>query len=261
VEIAILPSPAAVGAYAARVVARLLREKPEAVLGLPTGSTPRPLYAELARLHRDEGLSFARATTFNLDEFVGVPSDHPGSFRRYIVEALVQQVDVPAERVHVPDGMAADLPRSCADYEAAIAAAGGLDLVLLGIGEDGHLAFNEPTSSLGSRTRIKTLSDGSRAAHQAAFGGADAVPRHVVTIGIATILEARRCLLIATGASKALALARAVEGPLAAMVPASALQLHPRATALADEAAASGLALADYYRTVYAGKPDWQRED
>jgi glucosamine-6-phosphate deaminase len=265
VEIVILTSADEVGAYAARVVARLLREKPGAVLGLPTGSTPRPFYAELARRHRDEGLSFAHATTFNLDEFVGVPPDHPGSFRRYIEEALVRQVDLPPERVHVPDGMGADLPRGCAEYEAAIAAAGGLDLVLLGIGKDGHLAFNEPTSSLGSRTRIKTLSERSRAAHQAAFGGAsagpDAVPRHVITVGIATILEARRCLLLATGAGKAAALAQAVEGPLTSMVPASALQLHPRATVLADEAAASSLALADYYRAVFAGKPAWQREE
>jgi glucosamine-6-phosphate deaminase len=257
-EVVILPSPEAVCAAAAEAVARLLARRPDAVLGLPTGATPRPLYAELVRRHRDEGLSFARATTFNLDEYVGVPADHPGSFRRYMDEALFHHVDLAPERAHVPDGLAADVPASCAAYEAAIAAAGGLDLVLLGLGEDGHVAFNEPTSSLASRTRIKTLSAASRAANQAAFGS-DPVPAHVVTMGVATILEARRCLLLAHGARKARALAAMVEGPVTSMVPASALQLHPSTTLLCDEAAAAGLALGDYYRQVQAAKPGWQK--
>jgi glucosamine-6-phosphate deaminase len=259
-EVVILPSAEAACARGARIIARLLADKPGAVLGLPTGSTPLPLYAELVRLHREERLSFARATTFNLDEYVGVPPDHPGSFRQYMEAALFRQVDLAPERIHVPDGMAADVPRSCADYEHAIAAAGGLDLVLLGIGQEGHVAFNEPTSSLGSRTRVKTLSDRTRAANQAAFGAA-AVPRHVITMGLATLLGARRCVLLATGGHKAAAVARTVEGPLTALVPASALQLHPRATVLVDEAAAAELALADYYRAIQDEKPDWQRED
>jgi glucosamine-6-phosphate deaminase len=259
-EVVILPSPEAVCARAARTVARLLAAKPQAVLGLPTGTTPRPLYAELGRMHREEGLSFARATTFNLDEYVGLPPDHPGSFRRYMEESFFRHVDLPRERAHLPDGMATDVPASAAAYEAAMAAAGGLDLVLLGLGVEGHIAFNEPTSSLGSRTRMKTLTERTRAANQAAFG-AEPVPHHVITVGIATILEARRCLLLVVGARKALALARAVEGPLSALVPASALQLHPRATVLCDEAAASALALLSYYRAVQADKPAWQRED
>ena len=258
-EVVILPSPEAVCARAARIVAHLLTEKPEAVLGLPTGSTPRPLYAELGRMHREEGLSFARATTFNLDDYVGLPPGHPGSFRRYMDEVLFRHVDLPRARAHFPDGMAADVPAGAAAYEAAIAAAGGLDLVLLGLGEDGHIAFNEPTSSFGSRTRMKTLNERTRAANQAAFGP-DPVPHHVITMGIATILSARRCLLLAAGAHKAVALARAVEGPLAALVPASALQLHARAAVLCDEAAAAALTLRDYYRAVDARKPDWQRE-
>jgi len=258
-EVVILPSPEAVGAHGARLVANLLARKPDAVLALPTGSTPRPLYAELVRMHREEGLSFARAATFNLDEYVGLPPDHPGSFRRYMHAALLRHVDLGPERAHFPDGVAADVPAACAAYEAAIAAAGGLDLVLLGIGEDGHIAFNEPTSSFGSRTRIKTLSAGTRAANQAAFG-AEPVPEHVLTMGIATILSARRCLLLACGARKAAALARAIEGPLTSMVLASALQLHPYATTLCDEPAARDLALAGYYREVYAAKPPWQRE-
>jgi glucosamine-6-phosphate deaminase len=261
-ELVILPSAETVCARGARLVARLLTAKPDAVLGLATGSTPRPLYAELVRLHREAGLSLARATTFNLDEYVGLPPDHPGSFRRYMEEALFQHVDLRPERAHLPDGMAADVPGSAAAYEAAIATAGGIDLVLLGLGEDGHLAFNEPTSSLASRTRMKTLSSGTRRANQRAFGGdADAVPRHVITVGIATILSARRCVLLVTGERKAAALACTAEGPLTAMVPASALQLHPQATVLCDESAASALALRPYYRAVQANKPAWQREE
>jgi glucosamine-6-phosphate deaminase len=258
-EVVIFPSADAACVHGARLVANLIGRAPTAVLALPTGSTPRPLYAELRRLHREQGLSFADVTTFNLDEYVGLAPDHPASFRRYMEEALVGHVDLAPARVHVPDGLAADVPATCAAYEASIAAAGGLDLALLGLGEDGHIAFNEPTSSFGSRTRIKTISARTRAVNQAAFGGAP-VPSHVLTMGIATILSARRCLLLATGARKAAALARTVEGPLTSMVPASALQLHPSATVLCDEAAAAQLALAHYYREVYAAKPAWQRE-
>lgn len=257
-EVVILPGPEAVCAAGAEAVARLVTGKPDAVLGLPTGATPRPLYAELVRRHRAGGLSFARVTTFNLDEYVGVAPDHPGSFRHYMDEALFRHVDLQPARAHVPDGMAADVPASSAAYEATIAAAGGLDLVLLGLGEDGHVAFNEPTSSFASRTRIKTLSAASRAANQAAFG-ADPVPAHVITMGIATILAARRCVLLAHGARKASALAAMIEGPVTSMVPASALQLHASATVLCDEAAAARLTLGDYYRAVQAAKPPWQR--
>ncbi len=258
-EVAILSTAEAVGVAGARLVARLLGRKPEAVLALPTGRTPRPLYAELVRLHREESLSFSRATTFNLDEYVGLAADHPASFRRYMEQALFDEVDLSPARIHVPDGRAADIAASCAAYEAAIAAAGGLDLALLGLGADGHIAFNEPTSSLGSRTRLKTLSEGTRAANQSAFG-AEPVPAHVITMGIATILSARRCVLLATGAPKAAALARTVEGPVTALVPSSALQLHPHVTVLCDEAAAAALSLSDYYRAVYTAKPAWQRE-
>jgi glucosamine-6-phosphate deaminase len=258
-EVVILSSPEEVGAMGARMVAGLLARKPDAVLALPTGRTPQPLYAELVRLHGAARLSFARATTFNLDEYVGLPAEHPASFRRYMEQALFDHVDLVPDRIHVPDGQAADIPATCAAYEAAIAVAGGLDLALLGLGADGHIAFNEPTSSLGSRTRLKTISEATRAANQPAFG-AKPVPHHVITMGIATILSARRCVLLATGERKAAALAKTVEGPLTALVPSSALQLHPHATVLCDEAAASALALADYYRAVHAAKPAWQRE-
>jgi glucosamine-6-phosphate deaminase len=257
-EVVILPSPEAVCDAGAELAARLVAGQPSSVLGLPTGATPRALYAELVRRHRADGLSFARVTTFNLDEYVGVGPEHPGSFRRYMEDALFRHVDLAPSRTHVPDGLAADVRASCAAYEAAIAAAGGLDLVLLGLGGDGHLAFNEPTSSLASRTRIKTLSAASRAANQAAFGP-DPIPGHVVTMGIATILEARRCVLLASGARKAPALAATVEGPVTSMVPASALQLHANVTVICDEAAAARLTLTDYYRAVQADKPSWQR--
>jgi glucosamine-6-phosphate deaminase len=260
VEVIVVATAGAACLRAARIVARLVRGKPDAVLALPTGSTPRSIYAELVRQHQVEGLSFARSSAFNLDEYVGIPADHPGSFRRALREALYRHVDLPPERAHAPDGEAADLLAACARYETAIAAAGGLDLALLGLGTDGHIAFNEPTSSFGSRTRLKTLADETRAANQAAFGP-DPVPRHAITVGIATILEARRCLLVAFGAAKATAVANMVEGPLSAMVPASALQLHPHATVIVDEAAAEGLQLRRYYDAVLAAKPDWQRED
>jgi len=265
-EVIVVPSADAACLRAARIVARLLRAKPDAALALPTGSTPRAIYAELVRQHRDEGLSFARATAFNLDEYVGIPSDHPGSFRRALHEALYRHVDLPPDRAHAPDGQAADLAAACARYEAAIAAAGGLELALLGLGIDGHIAFNEPTSSFGSRTRLKTLTDETRAANQPTFAAFDAlgtepVPQHALTVGIATILSARRCLLVAFGAAKAAAVAKLVEGPLAALVPASALQLHPHATVIVDESAAEGLALRGYYDAVAAAKPAWQREE
>ncbi len=255
-----LPTADAACLRAGRIVARLLRAKPDATLALPTGSTPRTIYAELVRQHRAEGLSFARATAFNLDEYVGIPPDHPGAFKRAMQEALYRHVDLPPERAHAPDGQAADLTAACARYEAEIAAAGGLDLALLGLGTDGHIAFNEPTSSFGSRTRLKTLADETRAANRAPFG-AEPVPHHALTMGIATVLEARRCLLVAFGAAKAAAVAKMVEGPQSALVPASALQLHPHATVIVDDAAAEGLALRNYYDAVAAAKPEWQRED
>jgi glucosamine-6-phosphate deaminase len=260
VEVIVLGSPALVCLRAAGMVARILRANPAAVLGLPTGNTPRALYAELARSHAAGELSFSRASGFALDEYVGIAPDHPGAFRRYLDETFYGAVDLPSERAHFPDGRAKDLPAACARYEAEIAAAGGLDLVVLGLGADGHIAFNEPTSSFGSRTRLETLTDETRAANQAGFG-AEPVPRHAITIGIATILEARRCLLLAFGAAKASAVAQMIEGPLTARVPASALQLHPHATILVDEAAATALSLRAYYDAVAAARPDWQRED
>lgn len=245
---------------AAHLIARQVRLRPDSVLGLATGATPIPIYAELVRMHREEGLSFRRVSTFNLDEYVGLASDHPASYRRYMQEHLFGRVDLAPERTHVPDGLAQDIPACCARYEEQIRMAGGVDLQLLGLGQDGHIGFNEPSSSLASRTRLKTLTPHTVAANRPGFPPGEAVPRHVLTMGIGTIMEARRCLLVAFGARKASAVARMVEGPLTAMVPASMLQMHPCATIIVDEAAGRRLRMRRYYLDVYRRKPDWQKE-
>lgn len=258
-EVIIQPSAEETSVYAARVIARLLREKPHAVLGLATGSTPLRLYKELIRLHREEELDFSQVTTFNLDEYVGLSPDHPGSYHHFMQENFFQHVNVPPHHVHVPDGLAEDIPNSCRHYEDQIVMAGGLDIQVLGIGTDGHIGFNEPSSSLTSRTRIKTLTERTRLDNAPFFDQPEDVPHHVVTMGIGTIMEARQILLLAFGEKKAEAVAATVEGPIAARVPASILQMHQQATILLDEPAAVKLEQGDYYRWVFSKKPQWQR--
>ena len=257
-EVVIQHDPEAVATLVADVIARLVFSKPNAVLGLATGSSPLGVYSELVRRHRAGELTFGRTTAFLLDEYIGLSPDHPQSYRAFIERHFSALVDIDPQRVHVPDGAAQDIEAACADYEMQIGKAGGIDLQLLGIGADGHLGFNEPTSSLASRTRVKTLTEQTRTDNNRFFRDLDEVPLHVVTQGIGTILEARHLVLIATGAPKAEAVARAVEGPVAAMCPASAIQLHPHATVVLDEAAATKLTLADYYRATFAAKPSWQ---
>ena len=250
-EIIIQPTPEAASLLAARHLARLIREKPNAVLGLATGHTPLALYRELIRLHREDGLDFSRVTTFNLDEYVGLPPAHPASYHAFMQEHLFAHVNVSPSRIHIPD--------ACRAYEEAIRAAGGIDLQLLGIGGDGHIGFNEPSSSLASRTRIKTITERTRRDNAYAFATPDAMPHHVLTMGVGTIMDARQVLLLAFGAKKADAIAAALEGPITAMNPASILQMHPVAKYLLDEPAAAKLTRLDYYRWVYDGKPDWQK--
>jgi glucosamine-6-phosphate deaminase len=254
-EIIIQPDAEAATEIAARIVANLLREKPNAVLGLATGSTPLLLYCALARMKLD----WRRVTTFNLDEYVGLPKEHEQSYHSFMWENLFRHVNISKKRAHIPDGMSGDIPKFCARYEKQIRAAGGIDLQILGIGTDGHIGFNEPTSSLASRTRIKTLTRLTLKDNARFFGSAGKVPHHVITMGLGTILEARQCLLLAFGANKARAIAATVEGPLASINPASVLQMHPNAKVCLDEAAAAKLKRADYYRWVYANKPDWQK--
>lgn len=255
-----MPTAEEASEVAARLVARQVREKPDSVLGLATGGTPRKLYGLLARMHREEGLDFGRATSFNLDEYIGLPPEHPASYHHFMRENFFAHVNIPQGRTHIPDGLAGDVPAHCAAYEAAIRDAGGIDLQILGLGSDGHLGFNEPGSSLASRTRIKTLTARTRSDNARFFSPGEEVPHHVITMGLGTIMESRMCLLLAFGEGKAEAVAASVEGPVTASVPGSLLQFHPRAKVLLDASSASGLLRADYYRWVYENKPAWQAD-
>ncbi|AKJ64668.1 glucosamine-6-phosphate deaminase [Kiritimatiella glycovorans] len=243
---------------AARLVARRLREKPDLVLGLATGDTPRAVYRELIRMHREEGLDFGAATSFNLDEYLGLAPDHPQSYHAFMRRNLLDHINIPPERTYIPDGRTTDVPAHCAAYEESLRAAGGIDLQILGIGGGGHIGFNEPGSSLASRTRIKTLTGETIADNARFFDEAAEVPHHVLTMGIGTILDSRECVLLAFGEHKAAAVAHAVEGPVSASCPASALQLHPHVKVFLDEGAAKKLERREYYRWVYARKPAWQ---
>lgn len=254
-EIIIQPTAEAATAVAARLIARLLREKPNAVLGLATGSTPLGLYRQLIAMKLD----WRRVTTFNLDEYVGLPRDHAQSYHTFMWENLFRHVNIAKKNVHIPDGNTRDIPKFCAEYERRIRDAGGIDLQVLGIGTDGHIGFNEPTSSLASRTRIKTLTERTRKDNARFFNSPAEVPYHCITMGIGTIMDARQIVLLAFGPKKAKAIAEAVEGPITAMNPASALQMHPVTKVCLDEPAARRLKKADYYRWVYRHKPDWQQ--
>jgi glucosamine-6-phosphate deaminase len=258
VEVVILSGADEIASVAAEVFVALLSRKPAAVLGLATGSSPLGAYQSLAERHRAGEVTFAQANAFLLDEYVGLPAEHPQRYRSVIGEVFEEYVDFAPGAVRGPDGYAPDLTAACARYEAAIAAAGGVDVQLLGIGTDGHIAFNEPGSSLTSRTRVKTLTAQTRADNARFFPSLADVPRHVLTQGLGTISDARHLLLLATGSGKAAAVQAMVEGPVSAFCPASVLQLHGHATVLLDEDAASSLALGDYYRETYAHKPDWQ---
>jgi len=259
VEVIITPSAREASAEAARIAAALVRSKPRAVLGLATGSTPLAFYGELAAMREREHLDFSEITTFNLDEYAGLGPDHPQSYAHFMNEHFFSRINIAPWRIHIPDGLATDIPAHCEAYEAAIREAGGIDLQLLGLGSDGHIGFNEPGSSLGSRTRIKTLTERTIRDNARFFPSPADVPRHVITMGVGTILDAHRCLVLAFGKAKAAAVAAMVEGPITADVPASALQFHARCALLVDEEAATKLKRGDYYRWVYANKPEWQR--
>jgi glucosamine-6-phosphate deaminase len=235
---------------AAEFVAQVVRRKPTCVLGLATGSTPLGLYRELIRMHTDEGLDFSRVVTFNLDEYVGLSGTHPQSYRHFMQTNLFDHINVDQRNTHVPDGRALDFEVYCQHYEKMIRDEGGIDLQILGIGTDGHIAFNEPGSSLGSRTRLKTLTAETVRDNARFFGSEQEVPRLAITMGVGTILESRQCLLLATGDAKARAIRGTIEGPVTAQVTASALQLHRDVIAIIDEEAARLLERRDYYRDV-----------
>ena len=241
-QIEIVRDADAVAERGAAFVVATLRSAPATSLGLATGATMVPLYARLVAAFRAGDVSFRATTSFNLDEYVGVASQSAGSFHRYMHEHLFGDIDMEPGRVHIPDGMAHDVAAEAAQYEARIRAVGGIDLQLLGIGTNGHIGFNEPGSDLSSRTRKVRLEEATRAHEAANFPDPSATPEYAITMGIATILEARHVLLVATGRAKAAAIAAAIDGPLTPECPASALRLHDSVHIICDEAAASALA-------------------
>lgn len=239
---------------AARMISHQLLRKPNTVLGLATGSTPLGTYQELIRMHREEGLDFAQVTTFNLDEYLGLPPTHPQSYRFFMNEHFFDHLNIPRGNIHFPYGHARAVEEFCDWYEAEIQRCGGIDMQILGVGTDGHIAFNEPGSSLGSRTRLKTLTEQTIRDNARFFDDVDQVPRFAITMGVGTILEARRIILLAEGAQKAEVIAQAIEGPVTASVTASALQLHRDVIVVVDAEAGSRLTRASYYRWVHDQK-------
>lgn len=257
-EVIIQPDADTAARLAALLMADQLRQKPDTVFGLATGRTMERVYAQLARLHREAGLDFSACRTFNLDEYIGIPPEDPHSYRYYMNEHLFSRVNIPMAQTHLPDGVAADIKAACRAYERAIAACGGIDLQLLGIGVSGHIGFNEPLSAIRSRTRDKALTPATLKQNAPMFGGdIGRMPRRAITMGVGTILEARRLVVLVTGSEKADILARAVEGPITSMVSASAIQLHESCVVIADEAAAMHLDGTDYYRWIYENEPEW----
>jgi glucosamine-6-phosphate deaminase len=257
-EVIIQPNQETAAALVARIVARELRTNPHLVLGLATGKTMECLYRHLVILHQTEELDFSLCRTFNLDEYVGLFPSDPNSYRYYMNQNLFRHVNIDPRNTYLPNGLAADLDEECRRYEATIKRFGGIDLQILGIGKAGHIGFNEPLSALRSRTRVKALTPTTLTQNAPMFGGEDKMPRRAITMGVGTIQECRRCVLLATGAAKAKVIAQAVEGPITSMISATALQLHPRSTVVVDEAAAGSLAEKDYYRWIFANEPEWE---
>jgi len=254
-EVIVQPNYEKMSKVAAQLVVDVLNTKPNAVLGMATGSTPLGLYQELVRLHREEDLDFSRVTTFNLDEYVGLPVNHEQSYHYFMHENFFKHVNIQPQNINIPSGTTSNYPAFCEWYEQRIEECGGIDLQILGIGSDGHIAFNEPTSSLSSRTRLKTLSKQTIDDNARFFDRREDVPVYAITMGVGTILDARQLVLVASGKAKAKAIAQAVEGPVTSMITASALQMHRDATVIVDEDAASGLKMRDYYDFIYAAKP------
>src|SRR3954471_24828399 len=254
-EVFILPTYEEMSRAAAAIVADVLNTKPNAVLGMATGSTPLGLYQALVRMHRDEGLDFTQVTMFNLDEYVGLRPEHPQSYHYFMHENFFRHVNIARGNIYIPSGTTSNYRAFCEWYEARIEEAGGIDVQILGIGSDGHIAFNEPSSSLSSRTRLKTLAKPTIDDNARFFSSRDEVPIYAITMGVGTIMESRKILLLANGKKKAEAVAQAVEGPVTSMITASALQMHPDATVYIDNDAAGKLKMRDYYDWVKEKKP------
>jgi glucosamine-6-phosphate deaminase len=258
-EAIIRPTEESAARLVEQIIAGEIRRNPSCVLGLATGRTMEAVYSLLVESHRERDLDFSLCRTFNLDEYVGIKASDPHSYRYYMNERLFSHVNVDLRNTHLPDGMAGDLDEECRDYEEKIRRCGGIDLQVLGIGKAGHIGFNEPISALASRTRVKALSPTTVEQNAGFFGGAENVPHRAITMGVGTILDCRRCILLATGKSKASVIAKAVEGPITSMISATALQLHPHCTVVVDEEAGSRLKAADYYRWIFDNEPEWEQ--
>ena len=260
-EILIRDTPEEGARVASRLVRKILSIRSNPVLGLATGGTPLRLYREMIRMYQAGELSFQDCTSFNLDEYVGLPPEDERSYHHYMRTHLFDQVDMDPDHIHLPNGCAGDLRQACRDYEQKIKESGGIDLQVLGIGANGHIGFNEPTGSLASRTWVKILSEQTMRDNAVYFDRPEDVLRHVVTIGIATVMETRYCLLLANGAKKADAVRNMIEGPVSASCPASILQMQRRVTIVLDEEAAYLLTFKDHYKWVEQNKLDWQKLD
>lgn len=260
-EVIIQPNHHQIATIAANIIRDAIQLKPNLVLGLATGSTPIELYKLLVKLHKDEGIDYSGVSTFNLDEYVGIPLNHSQSYHTFMAHHFFDHVNIPKENQNIPQNKSENHQQFCAAYEEKIEKAGGIDIQVLGIGTNGHIGFNEVGSSLASRTRIVTLSQSTIEANAPYFNEeVKAVPEMAITMGIATIMKAEKCLLLANGNSKSNAVAKAIEGPITSMVPASILQMHPDTVIILDEAAASNLKEGDYYKRSYANKLSLQSQ-
>ncbi len=242
----------------ADLIESALQIKPNMTLGLATGRTMENLYGKLVQKHKDQLLDFSLAVTFNLDEYIGLAPEDPNSYRTYMNHFLFDKINIDKRNTFLPNGTADDLDAECAEYEAKILDYGGIDLQLLGIGCTGHIGFNEPLSAIHSRTRCKALTPGTIAQNAPLFDDPSMMPRRAITMGVGTILEAKRCLLLATGEEKAEIIAKAVEGPMTAMISATAMQWHAKCTVILDEAAATCLEQTEYYHWIFQNEPEWE---
>ncbi len=240
---------------AAMIIVEAIHNKPNLVLGLATGSTPIGTYQELVKMHKEGKLDFSKVVTFNLDEYFGIPPTHEQSYHYFMHDNLFNHVNINPMNVHVPSGIASDVASYCQWYEDEIDKVGGVDIQVLGIGSDGHIGFNEPGTSLASRTGIVTLTEETIKDNARFFEKEEDVPRFAITMGVGTIMEAKCCLLVANGAKKADPVAGLIEGPITSQITASALQMHPNAIVIVDEPATSKLKRVDYYKWAYENRP------
>lgn len=257
-QVIIRPTKADASWLTARLIEKALRTKPSLTLGLATGQTMERLYARLVQLHQEEKLDFSLCRTFNLDEYIGLPAKDENSYRYYMNQKLFDHVNIDPRNTHLPRGMAKNLDKECRRYERLIEENGGIDLQLLGIGRAGHIGFNEPLSALQSRTRDKSLTPTTIEENSKLFAHPERMPHRAITMGVGTILQCRRMVVLVTGETKAEVLAQAVEGPVTSMVSASAIQLHPDCTVICNASAASALKGKEYYQWIFENEPEWQ---